>query len=111
MTDIRRRLLPLAFALLSLGGCNSGLVAPEGKQSNAFLDRIAAKCGKLSIGHQPLGYLLDVNSNDVYFVDEASKLATGSLDRKTFANDINAFYPTGSNQPALACIFGQLDAD
>lgn len=110
MTDIQRLVLPLASILLALTGCNSGLVAPEGKQSNAFLDRVAAECGKLSIGHQPLGYLLDVNSNDVYFVDEASKLSAGRIDRATFASDINAFYPTGANQPALECIFRQLDA-
>ena len=114
---IARSGLSLALAGFSLAlvacaagdGSGGGLIAPEGKASNDFLDRIDARCGKLSIGNQPLNYLLDENNNDVYFIDEASKLAAGEVDRATFTSDINAFYPTGRNDQALACIFAQLD--
>lgn len=111
MKDIERPVLPLLVATLILAGCGGGLVAPEGSQSNAFLDRVGSHCGKLSIGNQPIDYLLDVNSNDVYFVDEASKLSAGEIDRATFSSDINAFYPTGTDQRALDCIFAQLGDD
>ncbi len=100
--------LLLAAASLTLSGCGDGIIAPEGPQSNAFLNQISANCGKLNIGTQPIDYLLDVNSNDVYFVDEASKLSAGEIDKATFANDINSFYPVGSNKPAIECIFAQL---
>lgn len=103
----------MATALLglALAGCSGGgLIAPETPQSNAFLDQVDANCGKLSIGNQPLNYLLDINNSDTYFIDEASKLSAGMVDKATFASDINAFYPTGSNQAALECIFTQLSA-
>ncbi len=108
MKHIVPQALLLAITALVLAGCGGGLIAPEGAQSNAFLDRISANCGKLSIGNQPIDYLLDVNSNDVYIIDEASKLSAGEIDKATFANDINSFYPTGTNQRALDCIFAQL---
>jgi hypothetical protein len=108
MKHIQPRALLLAVSALTLSGCGGGLIAPEGTQSNAFLDQVSANCGKLSIGNQQIDYLLDVNSNDVYFVDEASKLSAGEIDKATFANDINSFYPTGANQQALDCIFTQL---
>ncbi len=95
---------------LVLAGCGGGLIAPEGTASNDFLDKIDANCGKLNIGNQPLNYLLDMSSDNTYFIDEASKLSAGMVDKATFANDINAFYPTGRNDPALECIFSQLDA-
>lgn len=97
------------LALFVLSGCGGGLVAPEGPESNAFLNRVDANCGRLNIGNQPIDYLLDMNSNDTYFIDEASKLSAGMVDKATFANDINSFYPTGSNGAALECIFAQLD--
>ena len=108
MKHIEPQALLLAATALALSGCGGGLIAPEGPQSNAFLNQVSANCGKLSIGNQPIDYLLDVNSNDVYFIDEASKLSAGEIDKATFANDINSFYPTGTNQPALDCIFAQL---
>lgn len=107
MKHVEPPALLLALAALALPSCGGGLIAPEGRESNAFLNQVAAKCGKLSIGNQPIDYLLDVNSNDVYFVDEASKLSAGEIDKATFTGDINTFYPTGSNQRALDCIFAQ----
>jgi hypothetical protein len=94
--------------LMTLAGCGGGLVAPEGPATNAFLDQVGSRCGKLSIGSQPISFLMDMNSNDVYFVDETSKLAAGEIDRATYASDINSFYPAGDNQAALDCIFDQL---
>jgi len=117
LTPTHSRTHGLATALvatiaLTLGGCQGGgLIAPETPRSNAFLDQIDANCGKLEIGNQPLNYLLDMNSDDVYFIDEASKLSAGMVDKATFASDINAQYPTGSNGPALECIFAQLGGD
>ena len=103
------RILLAAVTSLALGACGGGVIAPEGAQSNAFVDKVSASCGKLSIGNQPVDYLLDVNGDDAYFIDEVSKLSAGEIDRATFADDINGFYPTGSNQRAIDCIFAQLD--
>jgi hypothetical protein len=104
----RPRVLLPALTVLALSGCGGGLVAPEGPQSNAFLDQVSSACGKLKVGNQPIDYLLNV-SGDAYFMDELSKLSAGEIDRTTFAGDINGFYPTGTNQRALDCIFAQLD--
>ncbi|EXJ11067.1 hypothetical protein [Imhoffiella purpurea] len=109
MQYIKNPLFALAFVALTLPGCGGDLVAPEGGRSNAFLDRVAANCGKLNIGDQPIDYLLGVESNDVYFVDEASKLSAGEIDAATFSSDIDAFYPTGTNQRALDCILSQME--
>lgn len=49
-----------------------------------------------------------MNSDDTYFVDESSKLYFGRVSRDQYASDIDAFYPGGANQDALACIFDQL---
>jgi hypothetical protein len=106
---MRRTTIPITIALLGLTGCGGGILAPEGPATNAFLDQVSSNCGKLKIGNQPIDFLLDVNSNDGYFVDETSKLSTGSIAEATYADDINAFYPTGTNQVALDCIFNQLD--
>lgn len=80
----------------------------EDKGAEAFLDQVEQNCGTLSVGNQQLKYLLSVNSDDTYFVDESSKLYSGRVDKDAFATDIEAFYPGGGNQPALDCIFEQL---
>jgi hypothetical protein len=80
----------------------------ENQGAEAFLDRVAKNCGTLSVGNQTLEYLLDESSNDSYFIDESSKLYFGKVDRDTYSTDINSFYPTDDNGPALNCIFGQL---
>lgn len=104
-----RTLISAVAATIALAGCSGGLVAPEDSQSNAFLNQIGADCGHLNIGSQPIGYLLTVDSDDTYFIDETSKLSAGEIDRTTYANDINSFYPAGDNSRALDCIFGQLE--
>ena len=48
------------------------------------------------------------SSDDTYFVDESSKLYFGRVDKENYSTDINAFYPGGTNQPTLDCIFAQL---
>lgn len=106
---MRHTTIPITIVLLALTGCGGGVLAPEGPASNAFLDQVAANCGKLKIGNQPIDFLLDINGDDIYFVDETSKLAAGSIDETTYATDINAFYPTDTNQAALDCILNQLD--
>lgn len=99
----------LIGASLALAGCGGGLVAPEGPESNAFLDQISTSCGKLNIGSQPIDYLLSADSNDAYFMDEAGKLSAGEIDKATFTDDINSFYPVGNNDRAIQCIFEQLE--
>jgi hypothetical protein len=81
----------------------------EDKGAEGFLDRIEKSCGNLPVGNQQLKFLLDESSDDTYFVDESSKLYFGRGDRDAYSSDINAFYPGGRNQPALDCIFAQLD--
>ncbi len=41
-------------------------------------------------------------------MDETSKLYFGRVDRDAYCADIDSFYPGGSNQAALDCIFEQL---
>lgn len=100
-----------AASLLSLTGCGpSGFARDslvENKGAEGFLNRIQQNCGKLSVGNQPLNWLLSTSSNDVTFVDMSSKLYLGQFTPKDYKDGINAFYPTGTNQPALDCIFKQ----
>ncbi len=93
----------------SLTGCGGNLVAPEGPASNAFLDKVDARCGKLNVGSQPINYLLDVGSDDTSFLDETTKLGAGMIDAQTYANDINSFYPMGNNQAAIDCVVGLVE--
>ncbi len=46
-------------------------------------------------------------SHDTFFVDLTSKFWFGQLTPAQYADNINAFYPTGTNQAALDCIFQQ----
>lgn len=98
------------FAVLA--GCGSNPMLSdrleENKGAEAFLDRVEKNCGKLSLGNQPVDYLLSENSDDTYFVDESSKLYFGRVDRKAYSADINSFYPGGADQRVLDCIFRQL---
>ncbi len=102
----------LTAFVLAATGCGTNGFAPDALVENpgadAFLNRIQQQCGKLSVGDQPLNYLLSSSSNDTYFVDATSKLYLGTFDKKQYADSINAFYPTGTNQPALDCIFAKL---
>jgi hypothetical protein len=94
---------------LLLTGCGGTLVAPEGPASNAFLDQVDRRCGKLSVGSQPIDYLLDANSDDTTFLDETSKLGAGVIDAETYATDINSFYPAGNNRAAINCVISLVE--
>jgi len=100
-----------AMGLSACGGANPAIAdrLVESRGAEAFLDRIAKNCGKLSVGNQQLDYLLDESSDDTYFVDETSKLYFGRVDKAAYSADLNSFYPTDTNGPALDCIFAQLD--
>ena len=104
-------LVLLVSGPLALTGCGPNGFArdalDENPQAEAFLDRIEKNCAKLSVGNQPLNWLLSTSSNDTYFVDATSKYYLGQFSQKDYTDSINAFYPTGTNQPALNCIFKQ----
>ncbi|MGD2021429.1 MAG: hypothetical protein PVJ47_10255 [Thiohalocapsa sp.] len=102
------RLVPTLPLLALLAGCGGDLMAPEGAASNAFLNKVAGACGNLSIGTQPINYLLDISNDDVTFLDETAKLGTGEIDPDTYREAINGFYPTGNNEPAIDCVIAQL---
>jgi hypothetical protein len=100
---------------LALAGCQGGVLAPDALVEKpgveAFYNQIADVCGHHSLGNQPLNYLINVSDGDDndYFLDETSRLYYGRIDRATYTTDINGFFPTDANQPALNCIFAQLD--
>ena len=98
----------IASIALALGGCGAGGFSQEGPASNAFLDKVQANCGKLSVGHQTIGWLLSSNSADTTFVDATTKLYSGQFSQSDYASFIDSFYPTGTNESALDCIFDQL---
>lgn len=102
------------LTLLALSGCGGSLVAPDSLVENpgdeAFVDQLVKACGKRELGRQPLNYLVQVETGDdnIYFIDQTSKLYFGRVDRQAYASNINTFLP-GDNQDALTCIFSQLD--
>lgn len=101
----------LAGGLLAMAGCGTNGFSPdaliEDPGAEAFLDRIEKNCAKLSVGNQPLNWLLSTSSDDVTFIDVTSKFYFGQISPEQYQSNINAFYPTGTNQPALDCIFKQ----
>jgi hypothetical protein len=109
-----RRVSPWLSVLcaLALPGCGADGFARdsaiESSGAEGFLDRIQDHCGKLSVGNQPLDYLLSSSNNDTGFVDAASKYYLGQFTAKQFRDYIEAFYPTGTNGPTLDCIDAQL---
>ncbi|MGA7980538.1 MAG: hypothetical protein WCA32_09945 [Chromatiaceae bacterium] len=108
---VGRSLLGAALALIAVG-CGRVGFAPDALVENPgadkFLNLLGSECGKQKIGDQTVEYLLGVNSNDTYFVDETTKLYFGDVSRQQYASDINASYPTDTNQGALDCIFAKL---
>ncbi|MFB1485779.1 MULTISPECIES: hypothetical protein [unclassified Thiocapsa] len=112
---VRTTLVMTGVVILALFGCGGNLVAPdsliEKPGVEGFYNQIAAACGHLNLGNQPLNYVINISNGDDndYFLDETSKLYYGRIDRTTYATDINSFFPTGTNTPALNCIYAQLD--
>ncbi|RKT45855.1 hypothetical protein [Thiocapsa rosea] len=114
-TRLQATLAVTGVVMLALSGCGGDLVAPdsliEKPGVEGFYNQIANACGHHSLGNQPLNYLINISDGDGndYFLDETSKLYYGRIDRTTYATDINGFFPTGTNTPALNCIYAQLD--
>lgn len=92
-------------------GCSGNVAAPdalvEDSGADAFLTRETSACANKSIGNNQLNWLIN-ESDDSYFVDETSKLCFGKVSQEQYRSDVNGFYPTGSNDAALECIFSQL---
>lgn len=102
----------MSAALTALSGCGTpdGFARDaliENPGADAFLTRIGQVCGKETVGNQRLNWMLSGNS-DTTFVDTTTKLYFGTFTQAQYSDAINAFYPTGTNQPALNCIFGLL---
>jgi hypothetical protein len=100
----------VAAALLT--ACGRVGFAPDAVMENPgadqFLNVIGSACADQRIGDQSLGFLLSINSNDTYFVDETTKLYFRDVSRQQYASDINAQYPSDTNQGAIDCIFSKL---
>jgi hypothetical protein len=111
--QIRNPLLLAAVAALTLHACGGDVMAPDAVIPNQgvdkYLDRVAKNCGDLEIGNQTAAYLLDINNDDVYFLDITSKLYFDRVTEAQYREDINSQYPTDTNQKALDCIIAQLD--
>lgn len=100
---------PLAAVSLSaLAGCGAGGFSQEGVDTNDFLNRIQQNCGKLSVGHQRIDWLLSTSSTDTTFVDATSKLYSGQFSRSDYEEYLSSFYPGGTSQATLDCIYKQL---
>jgi hypothetical protein len=97
--------------VLSGGGCGTQGFAPDALVPNrgvdAFLDRIGKACGDLNLGSGTVAYRLQ-NQDDVYFVDESSKLWSGDVTLAQYADDISSFYPGGDTVKVVACVERQL---
>lgn len=110
---LRCGLLLLApLGVLALAGCGADGLARdsliEDPGAEAFLDRIERNCAKLSVGNQQLDWMLSQDNNDTVFVDTTSKYYFGQISAAQYRSNIEAFYPTGTNGPALDCIDAQL---
>jgi hypothetical protein len=101
-------ILLLAGGVAALGGCGAGGVAQESPGADAFLDRVQTNCGKYSVGHQPIGWLLSDSSTDTTFVDATTKLFSGQFSRSDYQDYLASFYPGGTSQATLDCIYNQL---
>jgi hypothetical protein len=108
----RGLLLLVPLGALALPGCGTDGFARdtliENRGAEAFLDRIQQNCAKLSVGNQQIDWMLSQDSNDTVFVDTTSKYYFGQISAAKYRSNIEAFYPTGTNGPALDCIDAQL---
>jgi hypothetical protein len=93
---------------LALTGCGAGGFSQEGVATNDFLNRIQQNCGKYSIGHQPIAWLLSDSNTDTSFVDATSKLYSGQFSRSDYEDYLSSFDPGGTSRAALDCIYKQL---
>ena len=106
-----RLALCAAGLTLSLGGCGTQGFAPdalvENPGANAFLTQVNKACGDMNLGRATIAWLIQ-SQDDVYFVDETTKLYFGDISKAQYASDISGFYPVGDSSRALACIYQQL---
>jgi hypothetical protein len=107
------RTLPLFALALSLSGCGTRGFAPDAVVENpgaeAFLTQVGRACGNLNLGPADINALLQ-SQDDVYFVDETTKLWFGEVSKAQYADDLSGFYPGGSTPRAITCIVAQLPA-
>jgi hypothetical protein len=105
------RALCAAGLTLSLGGCGTQGFAPdalvENPGANAFLTQVGKACGNMNLGTATIAWLIQ-SQDDVYFVDETTKLYFGDVSKAQYASDMSAFYPVGEHSRTLACIYQQL---
>jgi hypothetical protein len=103
--------LALCAACLTLGGCGTQGFAPdalvENPGANAFITQVGKACGDMNLGTATIAWLIQ-SQDDVYFVDETTKLYFGDVSKAQYASDISAFYPVGEHSRTLACIYQQL---
>jgi hypothetical protein len=92
----------------TLAGCGAGGFAQESPGADAFLDRVQTNCGKFSVGHQPIGWLLSDSSTDTTFVDATTKLFSGQFSRSDYQDYLASFYPGGTSQATVDCSYNQL---
>jgi hypothetical protein len=97
--------------LALLGGCASyQVVGPEARKINRFLSRVQQHCGNRTVGGMSVASLFGMNTQDPIFLSWTTDLATGKLSKEEYARTINGSYPGYSNERAISCITGQLDA-
>ncbi len=117
MLYVRSRWTPAAVGLglvslaINFAGCGARGFAPdalvEDPGASAFLSQVRTACGNLNVGTATVAYLIQ-SQDDVYFVDETSKLYFGDVSRAQYADDISGFYPIGNSSKAVECIVQQL---
>jgi hypothetical protein len=105
--------LCLLGLVIGIAGCGARGFAPDSVVENpgasAFLAQIGKHCGDLNMGTADINWLLQ-SDEDVYFVDETTKLYFGDVSRAQYADDLGSFYPVGDATKALPCIYQQLPA-
>ena len=105
------RRLCLFCVIVSLTGCGARGFAPDSVVENpgadAFLTQVGKQCGDLNVGTGTIAWLLE-SQDDVYFVDETTKLYFGDVSKAQYEDDISSFYPVGDSSRALSCIYAQL---
>lgn len=105
------RRLCLFGLIASLAGCGARGFAPdsvvENPGANAFLTQVGKACGEMNLGTATINVLLQ-SQDDVYFVDETTKLYFGDVSRAQYADDMSGFYPIGEGSRTLECIYRQL---
>ena len=106
---------PSLFCMaLLISGCGTQGFAPDALVENpgaeAFLTQVGKACGDINLGAATIAYRLQ-SQDDVYFVDETTKLWYGDISRTQYRDDISAFYPAGDSPRAVDCVLRQLPAE